>query len=78
MALANYRKLQRKDLDKLYIKLLIEIGSLEWDLEVTKLASQHDIEVIDLETRLFIINKDLHLLQLWYKNRGWELPEIDL
>lgn len=78
MALVNYRKLQRKDLDNLYIKLLIEIGSLEWDLQVTKLASQHDIEVIDLETSLFIIYKDLHILRLWYKNRGWELPKINL
>lgn len=78
MALANYRKLQREDLDNLYIKLLIEKGSLEWDLEVFKLASQHDIETIDLETNLFIIDKDLQLLRLWYKNRGWELPKINL
>ena len=78
MALANYKKLQREDLDKLYIKLLIEKGSLEWDLEVFKLASQHDIEAIDLETSLFIIDKDLQLLRLWYKNRGWQLPKINL
>lgn len=78
MALANYRKIERQALDNLYIKLLIEKGSIEWDLEVIRLTSRHDIETIDLESSLFIINKDLQLLQLWYKNRGWELPKINL
>ena len=78
MALANYRKIERQALDNLYIKLLIEKGSIEWDLEVIRLTSRHDIETIDLEASLFIINKDLQLLQLWYKNRGWELPKINL
>ena len=78
MALANYRKIERQALDNLYIKLLIEKGTIEWDLEVIRLTSRHDIETIDLESSLFIINKDLQLLQLWYKNRGWELPKINL
>ena len=78
MALANYRKLERKDLDILYIRLLIEKGSIEWDLQVSKLVSQHDIEAIDLETSLFLVDKDIQLVRLWYKNRNWELPKINL
>ena len=78
MALANYKRLQRKDLDVLYKKLLIEKASLEWDLQVYKHTSQHDIETVVLETNLFLINEDLKIIRLWYVNRGWNLPKTNL